>query len=355
MTGRGIDQVLPHPSNPELHEPYVKNAMEYVHLAEVANGKIQKPVDFHYVWGDSLEALERIVPDARIINLETAVTSNDRFWRGKDIHYRMHPKNIPVLEAISPDCCVLANNHILDWGYAGLDETLSALEAAKLNFTGAGQNREQAQRPTVVPGKNRVLVFSFGTQSSGVPADWAAGKDQAGVSLLPDYSDKTVNNIAAIVNPEKQTGDIVVISLHWGSNWGYSISQEESRFAYKLIDVAGADVIHGHSSHHIKGIEVYREKLILYGCGDFLNDYEGISGYEQFRDYLGLMYFPTISPIDGQLVQLRLIPTRIERFRVKRANEDETQWLEEVLNREGSRLGTRVERSDDGSLMLRVE
>ena len=200
-----------------------------------------------------------------------------------------------------------------------------------------------------------MLVYSFGTQSSGIPAGWAAGKNQTGVSLLPDYSDKTVKNIASMVSAKKQTGDIVVISLHWGSNWGYSISQEESRFAHKLIDEAGADVIHGHSSHHVKGIEVYREKLILYGCGDFLNDYEGISGFEQFRDYLSLMYFPTINSIDGLLVQLRLIPTRIERFRVKRANEDETQWLEETLNREGSRFGTCVKRGDDVSLMLEVE
>ncbi|UCH80070.1 MAG: CapA family protein, partial [Nitrospiraceae bacterium] len=71
---------------------------------------------------------------------------------------------------------------------------------------------------------------------------------------------------------------------------------DQKEFARKLIDKAGIDIIHGHSSHHVKGIEIYNEKLIIYGCGDFLNDYEGIRGYENFRDDLGLMYFVIVDP-----------------------------------------------------------
>ena len=75
----------------------------------------------------------------------------------------------------------------------------------------------------------------------------------------------------------------MVASVHWGSNWGYDIPREQTVFAHRLIDEAGVDIIHGHSSHHVRAIEVYKDRLILYGCGDFLNDYEGISGYEEFR------------------------------------------------------------------------
>ncbi len=75
----------------------------------------------------------------------------------------------------------------------------------------------------------------------------------------------------------------MVVSIHWGGNWGYGIPGEQRQFAHRLIDQAGVDVVHGHYSHHAKGIEVYHDKLILYGCGDFLNDYEGISGQERFR------------------------------------------------------------------------
>ena len=96
MTGRGIDQILPHPSDPVLYEPSLKNAKEYVELAEEITGPIPKPVDFAYIWGDALGEWERVAPDARIINLETAITrSHD--WEDKDINYRMSPDNVACL------------------------------------------------------------------------------------------------------------------------------------------------------------------------------------------------------------------------------------------------------------------
>jgi poly-gamma-glutamate synthesis protein (capsule biosynthesis protein) len=76
MTGRGIDQVLPQPSDPRLYEPSVKTAVRYVELAEKVNGPIPKPVDFSYIWGDALRELEQVQPAVRIINLETAVTES---------------------------------------------------------------------------------------------------------------------------------------------------------------------------------------------------------------------------------------------------------------------------------------
>jgi poly-gamma-glutamate synthesis protein (capsule biosynthesis protein) len=77
MTGRGIDQVLPHPGNPQLYEPYIRDARDYVRLAERTNGPVKQPVEFAYPWGDALAELERAVPDVRIINLETAITVSD--------------------------------------------------------------------------------------------------------------------------------------------------------------------------------------------------------------------------------------------------------------------------------------
>ena len=87
MTGRGIDQVLPHPNDPGLHEPYVRSALRYVELAEARNGPIEKPVGFPYIWGDTLGEFKRVSPDLRIINLETAVTSSDD-RAPKGINYR---------------------------------------------------------------------------------------------------------------------------------------------------------------------------------------------------------------------------------------------------------------------------
>ena len=124
MTGRGIDQVLAHPGNPRLFEPYVKDARDYVVIAEQENGLIPKPVGYSYIWGDALKALEKMAPDVRIVNLETSITQRNEYWPGKGINYRMHPKNIPCITSAGIDCCVLANNHVLDWGYMGLQEKL---------------------------------------------------------------------------------------------------------------------------------------------------------------------------------------------------------------------------------------
>jgi poly-gamma-glutamate synthesis protein (capsule biosynthesis protein) len=354
MTGRGIDQILPHPSNPLLHEPYVKSAEEYVELARQANGSIPYPVNFSDIWGDALDEWERVAPDLRIINLETSITTSEDYWEEKDIHYRMNPANISCLTAAKIACCSLANNHVLDWGYAGLTETLKSLKGAKIESAGAGQNLKEAETPVEieVEGKGRVIVFSLGLTTSGIPLSWGATQDRPGVNLLQDLSEETVRQIDDKIQKIKRSRDIIVASIHWGGNWGYEIDRYQTEFAHRLIEGAGVDLIHGHSSHHVKGIEVYQDKLILYGCGDFLNDYEGVTGYEAFKDDLGLMYFARIDPLTGKLVSLQMTPTQIKHLRVNRASLPDALWLRDILNREGKRLGTQVELNPDRTLTL---
>ena len=177
MTGRGIDQILPYPSSPEIYEPYMTSAVQYVKIAERSSGPIPRAVDYAYIWGDVLQALEDAAPDARIINLETAVTTSDDYWPGKGINYRMHPANTPCLTAAGIDCCVLANNHVIDWGYQGLRETLHSLQAAGIRIAGAGRDIAEARAPAVIDlgGQCRVSVFSMGSTSSGIGRAWAAG------------------------------------------------------------------------------------------------------------------------------------------------------------------------------------
>jgi poly-gamma-glutamate capsule biosynthesis protein CapA/YwtB (metallophosphatase superfamily) len=354
MTGRGIDQILPHPCDHRLHEPYMKSAAGYVELAEKASGAWPRPVSFDYVWGDALDELAMAAPDLRIANLETAVTCSRLWWRDKMIHYRMSPENAPCLAAAGIDACTLANNHVLDWGHAGMGETLKTLREMGIQFAGAGCDLTEAQAPAVLPvaGKGRVLLYAFGSGTSGIPADWAATEENAGVHLLPDLSAGTVHHIGKLVNAVKQEGDVAVASIHWGGNWGYAIPPAHRNFAHALIDNADIDLVHGHSSHHVIGIEVHRGKLILYGCGDFLTDYEGISGHEVFRGDLGLMYFPRLMMPGGQLAGMRMVPTRVQRFRIARAAAAEAAWLEKLLNREGAPLGTGVQRMADHSLEL---
>jgi poly-gamma-glutamate synthesis protein (capsule biosynthesis protein) len=356
MTGRGVDQILPHPAPPILYESYVQDAREYVQLAEAANGPIPRQVDFAYIWGDALEELERARTDVRIINLETSITCNEEPWPGKGINYRMNPRNVSCITAARIDCCCLANNHVLDWRYEGLAETLQTLDAACVSHAGAGRNAAEATAPAVLDLMNnrRVLVFGFGSTTSGIPCEWAATDRRPGVNLLSGLSEDTARRLAAEIRAYKQHGDVVVASIHWGGNWSYEISGQEVEFAHRLIE-EGVDLIHGHSSHHVKAIEVYRERLILYGCGDFITDYEGIAGHEEFRSDLALMYLVKVDAQSGRLLEVRLVPMQSRRFRLSRVTKTDALWLCDLLNDLGAPFATRERLGDDNTIELQWE
>ncbi len=343
MLGRGIDQILPHPCDPTLHEDYVQSAKGYVELAEQANGTIPRPVELAYIWGVALDELRRRQPDARIINLETSITRSEDF-ADKGINYRMSPDNASVLTAAGIDCCALANNHVLDWGRTGLSDTLAALRHMRIITAGAGRTLAEASVPAAlsIAGKGRVLVYSYASTTSGTPSSWAASSATAGINLLDDLSEATAACVCERIALDRQPGDTIVVSIHWGHNWGYDIPGEQRRFAYKLIDGAGVSVVHGHSSHHPKAIEVYRDRLILYGCGDFLNDYEGIAGYESYRGDLVLMYFADIDPASGSLMALELVPLQIKKFRLARPRQPDFEFLRQTLDGECQRLGAKL-------------
>jgi poly-gamma-glutamate synthesis protein (capsule biosynthesis protein) len=352
MTGRGVDQILPHPSSPEIFESSVTDAREYVDMAEAANGAISRPVDFSYVWGDA--RVELSSADARIVNLETSVTPDGEAWPAKAVNYRMHPGNVPCLTAARVDVCVLANNHVLDWGRGALAHTLQALHRAGIKTAGAGRTLAEAQElASVDVARGRVGVLGLGAASSGIPTSWAATADRSGIALLEECSEREADAVGELIASAKRRGDIVVASLHWGSNWGYEVDDEQVSFAHALVE-RGVDVVHGHSSHHPRPIEIYRNHLLLYGCGDFLDDYEGIGGDESYRSDLVLAYMPRVDAASGELVELRALPLHIRRMRLEHASREDAAWLAESLSRISRAYGSRADLQADGSLVVRA-
>lgn len=351
MPGRGVDQILPHPGDPTLVERGVTDARVYVKLAERVNGPVPCPAEPAWPWGEALSLLERLAPDVRVLNLETSITADGEFARGKVVHYRMSPGNIGCLTAVVPDVCVLANNHVLDFGRAGLADTLRALSAAGLRQVGAGRDATEATQPALISvhSGQSVTVAAGGTESAGVPRHWAAGSHRPGVAFLGDLSDRSADELAARVRgPNRPNTGIA--SLHWGSNWGYDVEPSQVRFAHRLIE-RGVDIVHGHSSHHPRPIEVYRRRLILYGCGDTIDDYEGIRGHEEYRDDLRLLYFATVAA-DGTLISLRMAPMRARNLRLRHAPSEDAEWLQAVLDHLSRPFRTRVDRDRDGWLTV---
>jgi poly-gamma-glutamate synthesis protein (capsule biosynthesis protein) len=353
MTGRGVDQILPHPGDPELRESYVRDATGYVALAEAASGPIPRPVSPAWPWGDALAVLGDLAPDVRLINLESSITRSGEFAPGKQVHYRMNPANIGCLTVARPDVCALANNHVLDFGRGGLAETLDTLAGAGLAAAGAGRDAVAARRAVAAgaaPG-GRVSVVSCGTGSSGIPPGWAAGPSRAGVDLLPSLSRPAADQIADRAQADGDAAGLTVVSLHWGSNWGYEVGRDQVAFAHRLID-GGIGLVHGHSSHHPRPIEVYRGRLILYGCGDFIDDYEGIAGHREYRDDLRLMYFATLRRPTGELAELRMVPMQARKMRLSHASGPDRRWLAATLDRISRPFGAAVEPTPDGLLAL---
>lgn len=354
MTGRGIDQILPYSVKPILYEAFVKDARDYLYLAELKNGRFMYPVSFSYIWGDALEVWKKIQPSVKIVNLETSLTVHDSPWPEKGINYRMHPKNIKLLTSAGIDICSLANNHTLDWERAGLIETIETLKESGIVVVGAGKNVKEASAPGIITVHGgRLIVLAHGARSSGIPRSWAAQENFSGINILPEDIEASLELITKQVARVKQENDVVLFSVHWGGNWGYKIPVDHRKLAHELIDKAGVDIVHGHSSHHPLGIEVYKDKLIIYGAGDFINDYEGITGdHDNYRGELSLMYFPEINQVNGALISLKMVPMEIKNFRLNHASKPDAVWLAEILNREGGKLGTQVKLNEDNSMDL---
>ena len=332
MTGRGVDQLLAHPGDPRLWEAAVADAGTYVRFAEEASGPIPRPVPDRWPWGDALELLDRYGAQVRIANLETSITTHDEPAPAKAVHYRMSPGNVGCLGAARLDAVTLANNHVLDFGRPGLADTLDTLAGAGIASAGAGRNAEEAAQPAIVPTNSagRVLLFGLGSRSSGIAPQWTATVDTPGVRLFDEASPASVEEVLDQVQAVRRPGDVVVISIHWGSNWGHEIPDDQVEAAHRLVD-GGADIVHGHSSHHPRRVEVYRRRLILYGVGDLIDDYEGIGGYEQYRPELRLLALTTVEA-NGRLAVLRLVPVLAHQMRLARAGPDDAEVLRRQLN-----------------------
>ena len=196
------------------------------------------------------------------------------------------------------------------------------------------------------------MIFSCGTAFQRHPRRMGRHRHQARREFLPDLSGAAADEVIARASAARQPGDVVVVSIHWGSNWGYDVDRDQACFAHRLIN-GGVDLIHGHSSHHPRPIETYRGKLILYGCGDCIDDYEGISGSPKaYRDDLRLLYFASVRPDTGELAALRMVPMQARKMRLHQARPADSKWLATILGQISRPFGARITREPGGALVL---
>ena len=328
MLGRALDQALEHPGDPRLREPLIEDARDYLLLAERRSGELGLPLGPAEPWGELLPLIDAEAPDHWIINLETSIGSSGDFCPYKSIHYRMSSANLAVLSAGRVDCCCLANNHVMDFGEAGLLETLSRLEQQQLAYCGAGRTRKAARAPLMLAGHRALRLINLCFVDSGVPPHWEARADSCGVFLLQSPDRQAADQLLRTLDGPRECP--TVVSLHWGGNWGYRITEAQRSFAHALLDSPAVDLVVGHSSHHPKEIELYRGKAAIYGAGDLINDYEGIRGHAQYRPELALVYIVELER--GALRRLEAVPFCRRRLRLEQTDREAVEFLRQVLS-----------------------
>lgn len=302
-----------------------------VMLGRLVNAVLQEKSPA-YPWGDTLSLFQRA--DVRFCNLECAISDWGTPWSAtpKVFHFRSDAKNIETLTTAHIDAVSLANNHSLDFDYQGLFDTMSNLHAAAIHYAGAGATLTDASEPAIWEMKGKKLGLIAFTDNE--PA-WEATEEQPGIVYVPiALADKRAVKLLEQVRNIKDVVDFLVVSAHWGPNWGYTPPAEHIPFAHALID-AGADIIFGHSCHVVRGIELYRGKPILYSTGDFIDDY---AVDERERNDQSFVF---VVETDGQaIVRLLLYPTVIEAFQARRARPNERNAIVTTMQRLCMQLNT---------------
>lgn len=356
MLGRLVDQLLPN---------HVEEPEEARHVARMkwGNSELQNYAASS-PWGNTLNVLSR--SSLSLGNLETSMTTSGEKWPGKVFNYRMHPANVECLLLAKIDYVSLANNHTLDFGREGLFDTVETLQKSGIAYAGAGRSLAEAERPATltlpkspdpaVKGlqEHEIHLYSF----SDHPSDWVTVPQFNLIGYVPSDRARLKTLLTQKHAGLASTPSLKVVSLHWGPNYAWEPDKSITDLAHFLIDECDVDMIHGHSSHHVQGIEIYKGRPILYGCGDFVDDYAVVPRY---RNDLGAIWNLTMTTKEGGGLEMRKIevfPTRIKHFKAGLAPEGGQHhgFVCERVRTLSAKLGTTVEAGlgDEGQLIVDI-
>ena len=297
-----------------------------------------------YVWGNTLPLWRQM--DLRMVNLECVIATAGEPWVPKTFHFRAGPRAIDVLEAAGIQLVSLANNHVLDFGGEALQECLARLRQSSIRYAGAGETSEEAAAPTVLTGDG--VTVAVVALTDGEP-EWEAMPDRPGVNhvrydragLLAPYLQRVETALARA----RDAAQLVIVSVHAGPNWGPPTAAMRA-VARQIIDL-GADLYWGHSNHTVQGIELYRDRAILYSCGDFVDDY-AVDPVE--RNDLSCLFELQVEAT--KVNRILLYPVRIAGFQVNLASSKDARWLCARLIERMAEFATQVTAAGD---LLAVE
>jgi poly-gamma-glutamate synthesis protein (capsule biosynthesis protein) len=230
-----------------------------------------------------------------IVNLEGPILTADLVEYTKT--YKAGPSlfNFEIPSTSQPGLAILSNNHLMDFGLQGLEETTKALNSAGWRYTGAGFTKSAAQAPVIFDCDNaRIGVLARCETQFGV-----ATETKGGVAAFdPSIYDQ--------IRVLKNNTDFVIVSVHAAAEMVPWPSPKRQQAWRSRID-AGANVVHGHLSHVPQGWEEYKGGLIFYGLGNFCVDPKKWSWHPN-----GLWSLAPLILLGGGRVEMRPCTTVIE-------------------------------------------
>ena len=200
--------------------------------------------------------------DVAIVNLEMAITERGEPY-DKEFVFRAPGSAALTLAGAGIDVVSLANNHILDFGSVGLEDTISVLDEVGILRPGAGANNAEAYAPRVLVLDNEIRV-AFVSASAIIPGGFSAGAERPGIA----DAKWAIPRVLAAVRAAASGNDVVVVSIHWGVERATCPSQDQRDLAQQLIE-AGANLILGHHPHVLQPIETFDRTVIAYSLGNF--------------------------------------------------------------------------------------
>ena len=285
------------------HKPVTLGFMGDVMLGRLVDVVIAHK-GYRYPWGNMRDLLHKNT--INIINLETTLTRSTQKVP-KVFNFKARPEAACVLQEGAVTVANVANNHILDFGITGMQDTLGALKKAGIYSMGAGITQAAAQRPVII--EKNGIKFGFLGFTDNEPT-WAAGSHKPGINYVKVGDIQTIQEQVKKLRPYV---DYIILSIHWGPNMRQRPTQEFIDFAHKIID-AGVDIIHGHSAHVFQAVEIYKNRVIFYDTGDFIDDYAVDSKLRNDQSFLF-----TVTLDKNTSKKVNLIPVIISNMQVNRA------------------------------------
>lgn len=281
------------------------------------------------------EQVRGVLRQAPIVfgNLEGPLTDGGEPMRDKKYVFRSPPDQVaPALARAGFNVVSLANNHSMDYGVQGLEDTRAALEKNGIQPVGAGRNLAQARAPVYM--KAGAATVAFLAYSLTFPEESWAAPDKPGTAF--GHEDSVRADVAAA----RKKADVVIVSFHWGQEGKTELRDYQVLLAHAAID-AGAMAVLGHHPHVLQAVEHYKDGVILYSLGNFTF---GSYSKAATRSMIALLTFR-----DRRVRELRLVPIDVDNvevvFQPRLLNgQDAAQELEAIgqLSRErGTVLETR--------------